>query len=174
MLAKIRHYVNLKTLKNIYYSIFNSHLTYGCQIWGQNLNQSLNRIQNKALRVICFENPTANSNKLYSELRILRYHDYVDFLNISFVYEYIKKQLPKAFDGIITYIAHRYNTRSNYKKLLQLPRVKSTKYGLKSIIYNSLTLWNKLTNENIISEQITKSKLKHQIYNFKINNYTQN
>ena len=82
--------------------------------------------------------------------------------------------LPKAFDGIITYVAHRYSTRSKSKKLLKVPRAKTTRYGLKSIIYNALTMWNKLINENIISEELTKSKLKHQIYNFKLSNYTQN
>ena len=77
-----------------------------------------------------------------------------------------------AFDGIITYVAHIYSARSKRKKLLKVPQAKTTKYGLKSIIYNALTMWNKLTNENIISEELTISKLKHQIYNFKLNNYT--
>ena len=55
MLAKIRHYVSLQTLKNIYYSIFHSHLTYGCQIWGQVLNSTLNITQNKALTSYLFQ-----------------------------------------------------------------------------------------------------------------------
>ena len=38
MLAKIRHYVPTNTLLNIYYSIFQSNLIYGCQVWGQNAN----------------------------------------------------------------------------------------------------------------------------------------
>ena len=34
ILAKSRHYVSSKQLKDIYYAIFPSHLTYGSQIWG--------------------------------------------------------------------------------------------------------------------------------------------
>ena len=35
MLSKIRHYVPKEELKSIYFAIFSSHMTYGCQIWGQ-------------------------------------------------------------------------------------------------------------------------------------------
>ena len=35
MLAKVRHYVTKDTLRSIYFGIFSSTLTYGCQIWGQ-------------------------------------------------------------------------------------------------------------------------------------------
>ena len=36
VLSKICHYVPKFLLKTIYYSIFNSHLIYACQVWGQN------------------------------------------------------------------------------------------------------------------------------------------
>ena len=51
MLAKIRHYINVKTLSMVYHGIFSSLLLYGSQIWGQS-NQSvskLKKLQNKAL-----------------------------------------------------------------------------------------------------------------------------
>ena len=38
ILSKSRHYVSPKILKNIYYVIFSSHVTYGSQIWGQSIN----------------------------------------------------------------------------------------------------------------------------------------
>ena len=37
MLAKARHFVPSKEIKNIYHAIFSSHLMYGCQIWAQNI-----------------------------------------------------------------------------------------------------------------------------------------
>ena len=35
LLLKIRNYVNIKTLRNIYYIIFDSHLTYSSIVWAQ-------------------------------------------------------------------------------------------------------------------------------------------
>ena len=36
LLSKVRYYVPKYLLKTIYHSIFNSHLIYACEIWGQN------------------------------------------------------------------------------------------------------------------------------------------
>ena len=49
MLCKARHYIPSEDLKTLYYAIFSSHLTYGCQIWGQltnSFNQSIFKLQN--------------------------------------------------------------------------------------------------------------------------------
>ena len=57
---------------------------------------------------------------------------------------------------------------------MKLPKVNTTKYGLKSITYNAITIWNKLLNENICSEESKRNKLKRLVYNFYLNNYTFN
>ena len=36
LLSKIRYFVKFPLLRTIYYAIFDTHLKYGCQIWGQN------------------------------------------------------------------------------------------------------------------------------------------
>ena len=38
LLLKIRNYVKIKTLRKIYFAIFNSHLTYSSIVWAQNTN----------------------------------------------------------------------------------------------------------------------------------------
>ena len=43
-LQKLRHFVPPKTLTSVYRAIFNSHLNYGNQIWGQKQNSIRNRI----------------------------------------------------------------------------------------------------------------------------------
>ena len=43
MLFKVREFVNIKTLKSIYYAIFDIHLNYTNLVWGQN-RYSMNRI----------------------------------------------------------------------------------------------------------------------------------
>ena len=53
MLAKIRHYINMKTLSMVYHGIFSSLLLYGSQIWGQ--ISKMEKLQNKALRIINFK-----------------------------------------------------------------------------------------------------------------------
>ena len=38
LLALSRHYLPLNILKQVYYAQFHSHLSYGCQVWGQSTN----------------------------------------------------------------------------------------------------------------------------------------
>ena len=43
-LAKLRPYVTSDLLKTIYYSVFDSHMRYDCQVWGQRKNRLLTQI----------------------------------------------------------------------------------------------------------------------------------
>ena len=66
LLLKIRNYVNMKTLRNIYCTIFNSHLTYSYIVWAQN-NNAVNRfiiLQTKALRIMNFKDQLFHSSSL--------------------------------------------------------------------------------------------------------------
>ena len=76
MLTKIRHYVNKNTLRSIYYGIFSSILTYGCQIWGQIQNKYVNRViklQDKAIRIINFAHFNASTKRLHYNSKNLKF-----------------------------------------------------------------------------------------------------
>ena len=45
LLAKIRHFTPKHLLKTLYFSLFNSNLIYGCQIWGQDQNEEFKKIK---------------------------------------------------------------------------------------------------------------------------------
>ena len=45
ILSKLRHFLPLPSLVTIYHALFSSHLTYGCQTWGQGQKVLLNKIQ---------------------------------------------------------------------------------------------------------------------------------
>ena len=46
ILANLRYYVSADTLKTIYYALFDSHMRYACQIWGQCHSKTFEMIQN--------------------------------------------------------------------------------------------------------------------------------
>ena len=65
ILAKLRHYVTSDLLKAIYYSVFDSHMRYACQVWGQSKSRLLIQIgkcQNKTLRLLSFKHFIKSSN----------------------------------------------------------------------------------------------------------------
>ena len=66
MLSKVRHYVQILEMKNVYHAIFEAHLRTGCQICFQyNTNaiqEKIEQLQKKALRVISFSDFRTHSS----------------------------------------------------------------------------------------------------------------
>ena len=64
--SMMRHYTPKPLLRTIYFSLFNSHLIYACQIWGQSKTELFNKIQklqDKARCIINFLQNTAPVSK---------------------------------------------------------------------------------------------------------------
>ena len=73
LLDKLRYYISADILKTIYYALFDSHMRYACQIWGQSHSKTFDMIQsaqNKALRIINFKQSMEPSEPLYQKLKI--------------------------------------------------------------------------------------------------------
>ena len=69
LLFKIRNFVNVNTLKTIYYAIFDSHINYANVIWAQIFN-AVNRVsvlQKEALRTISFQPRDCHSSPLFKK-----------------------------------------------------------------------------------------------------------
>ena len=118
MLCKARHYVPLHELISIYHAIFSSHLIYGCQIWGQVVNvhnETISKIQNKAMRILSFADFYSNSNPLYKNMNIIKIKDFVSMQNCLFVHDFLNKKLPECFDNYFktTHDIHSQGTRAS-------------------------------------------------------------
>ena len=142
MLKKIRHYVNLDTLKNIYHAIFGSLMQYGCQIWGQKINSHVKRIvklQNRAIRVINFKDYQHPADKLYKDSKILKFQDHISLLNYLFVNDSLIDNLPKSLCKQFNYVQqiHNHPTKNSVNHCIALPKSRTIDYGIHSIMVQS-------------------------------------
>ena len=148
MLSKVRHYVDKLTLRSLYFSIFSSHMSYCCQIWGQTGNCHINKIlslQRSALRIINFLPFRCDVSNYFLELNIISFVNLVKITNLLFVYDSLKNNLPSSVSNYFTLSSsiHSYNTRNVELGKLHVPRFNSTKFGKNSIKYQCITEWNK-------------------------------
>ena len=106
--------VNTKTLRNIYFVIFDSHLSYSCIVWAQNINtvRRLIVLQKKALRIMNFKDQLFHSSPLFSSYNILKFGDKITVENILFISKSISRQVPSIFNDWFTFSRnlHRYET----------------------------------------------------------------
>ena len=127
----MKRHVSSKQLKDIYYAIFSSHLTYGSQIWGQGINTYIDKIsiiQKNALRIISFSDP------LFKKLKI---KDNITLQNCLLVHDFINNKLPKSFKNTFNKLKdfHTLNTKNAMAGNVYIPFLKTS---LKSIYRKSI------------------------------------
>ena len=116
ILAKLRHHLPSDILKTVYYSLFNTHLRYACQVWGQSnsdIRIMVQRAQNKALRTINFKEERLPSSSLYTETKILNLTNIITLNNCMLVFDHLNGSLPVIFDDLFKCFKeqHSQNTR---------------------------------------------------------------
>ena len=115
MLCKIHHYVNETTLRSIYYAIFQSHLSYVCTAWGQNIkyNHQISILQRKAMRIIFFFDFNEHTIPLFSKAKVLKFIDFIQLENCIFVNKSVSGSLHPLFSQVYLFVngCHSYITR---------------------------------------------------------------
>ena len=85
----------------MYHSLVGSHLHYGAQLWGQTNTENINKIpvlQNQALRKTTVKMLHDSTNKIYKNLKILRFSDSVCMQNCLFMNQIEKNEkIAKSF-----------------------------------------------------------------------------
>ena len=90
MLSKLGINATFNILKTVYYSLFESHLQYGTQLWGQKNNDTITtfqKIQNCTLSKITFKNHHNCISCVYKECKILKFPDILNLQNCLFMYQ---------------------------------------------------------------------------------------
>lgn len=153
IISKLRHYVSTKTLINVYHALFNSHMQYGCQLWGLTENTVTKPIfilQKRALRLITFNGLQCPSSPLFSDLQILKVFDLVKCHNITFIHKYLNHRLPSDLQNFFSFKQleadgdDNQGTRGAALKLLFVPSYNTITYGIKSFSKIAISQWNSL------------------------------
>ena len=175
MLSKVRHYVPKDELKSIYYAIFSSHMTYGCQVWGQKSNSThvkqVSSLQDKALRIINFKPFRSSRNPIYKENKILKLEDFVKTQNCLMIHDYLHDTLPACFENYL-FKKNTIQTRSVRLGSLFVPGKNTTTFGLESISQQAIYNWNdtaKTHNKDL--GRLSRHELKTLLFNSSINKY---
>ena len=128
VLAKLRSFLDVKLLTNIYYSLVYSHLSYGVQVWGSACPSELlkiNTLQNKAARIMTgnryyqiYGEPTGplpSAGPLFKSLAILEFGDIFRLNIAAFIYLTLEEETPQNFHGWFQYgnDIHSHAVRSN-------------------------------------------------------------
>ena len=176
LLSKIRHYVPRYLLRTIYFAIFNSHLIYACEIWGQEqkntLFEKLIKLQEKALRTINFKNFDENANILFKDNKILKISDFISYKNTLLVRNSINRENLPIFNEMFTTLNTDHNHNKRARNLLDIPLSQTTHYGVNSIKTKPISSWNtvqRISNIDLLTCDL--NKFKQEIYDIYYPNF---
>ena len=105
ILSKLRYNVPIKTCRMVYFSIFHSHLIYGCNVWSLTTEENLRKIevlQRKCMRILNFAPFDAHTNPMFIDLKVIKVRDMFDLQHLKLAYNYFFNDLPGGIMNLIT------------------------------------------------------------------------
>ena len=110
LLFKIGKYVTLKTLRFIYFAIFD-YLSYCYRAWAQNVCtiQRILILQKKAVRSINFQPRNFHSSPLFKQNSILKFQDKICLGNILFVSKSLNNLSLSIFNTWFNFSSEQHN-----------------------------------------------------------------
>ena len=174
MLRYAKKYLPLDIVKNMYTSIVESHFRNCCSVWGccgETLLDKLQKLQNRAARIVTNSCYHASSLPLIGSLGWLTITEMIEFETATTVCkslhglapEYMRQMFTKLFENTSRSLR---NTNTD----LRIPRFFATSYGQRSFSYRGVTVWNKLSTEikNAPSLATFKNLLKQFLKNQRV------
>lgn len=167
ILAKMRHFVNYKSLLNLYYALFEAHLNYCLPVLGYIKREHIHRltmIQNKALKYIHFKTQRDSPTPLFLQSKILPINALVSLRHCILALDIMQNRAPKYFVNFVVKLGnnHLHGTRSTKLAYVLSNTVTYGSNNLKNSIARS---WNfvipKVAHFN--SDSISKNSLKNHI-----------
>ena len=152
IISRLRHYVSLKQLKELYYNLIYPYISYAIIAWGSTYKSHLQKIQvkqNHVIRLIFFATPygeeTASARPLMNLLNIHTVYNVYRLHVLNFIHSWHCGILPSIFDCMFKYAntVHNYNTRYASKQNLFKSKVR-TNTGKQTISFMAIDLWKDL------------------------------
>ena len=180
ILSKLRHFASVETCLQLYYAIFHSQLTYGCILWGLSSKSNIeiiSKLQKKCIIIMTSSDFNSHTNQLFIDLKLLKVNEIISSQQLKLIYEFNNNLLPSDLNDLFRFNTgiHKYPTRSANREQLCIPMIRTTNYGIKSIIYSGLLLWNQLLrNKLFIDQPKSVSSFKVAVKNNYLGSYSSN
>ena len=98
ILSKLCYFVPRDICIPVCYSLFYTHLIYGCLVWSYSRKSNIDRLiklQNRCIRVIDFSDFDSHTDPQYSELKLIKVNDIFSLSKLLFMFDFIKENIQK-------------------------------------------------------------------------------
>ena len=164
-LRRIKHLLPLSYLRNLYFTLIQSHLEYGITVWGNAHNKYLNKLivlQKKAIRIVNNVGYNEHTGPIFKSLRILKLRDLYQLNVARFMYKFTRHLLPSPLSNYFQmYRHHSYGTRQRDNPQAPKHRLSIT---TKSILNMGPKIWQMIPEELKNSQTLNRFKANFKFY----------
>ena len=168
---------NKRILLSLYFSIFQSHLTYGMCVWGNadfSLLQKLFLCQKRAIRIVADLEYRASTNKAFGELKLLKIDDLFKYNIAGVMWDHDHGILPTCFSNFFKNISdiHSYQSRSSAAhKLSENVIIHTKSHGESMLKFQGPKTLNELKNYSFYNLSKTKKRFQARYKEFLLDFY---
>ena len=153
LIAKMKPYCSKSVLRSLYFSLFQSHLSYGIAVWGGNITDNqlsrLDVLQNRILKLIFSspnDDPPTHASQIRKSFRIWTVEDQIRLEMTSLMWDYDHNLLPYNFKDFFwrSNLVHGYEIRSAVKGSLFYSKVNTTSFEITSFKHQGGKILNDL------------------------------
>jgi len=146
VIAKLSYYLPLNVTVNLNYALVHTHLLHALPVWASTCKTYLNklqRLQNKAKKIITITKIRERITPRYHQLDILKLDDLYKFETAKFMCLFSHNKQPDRYNNYFNYSsdASKYCTRQSNDGHIFLPRFTTTRTQ-RSIKFVGFKLWN--------------------------------
>ena len=154
-LKRIRPCIPMNTAILVYRALIQPHFDYCCPVWdglGETLNCKLQKLQNRAVRIITRSSYDTNAGMFLDTLHLDNLSLRRKKFKVGLVFKTLKGNTPSYLQDFFSIRGTGYNLRNSQMRL-DLPKPR-TNYLKRSFPYSGALLWNSLPQEIRIKASI--------------------
>ena len=150
MLRVVREFLPISLLSNLYKSLIQPHFDYCSSLWGNcgaGLKEKLQKLQNRAARIITKSGYEVRSSQILGDLNWLDLEARRKHQKSVLMYKIFQGDAPTCLQDLFknSNTVHQYNLRCSDSNLA-LPKP-NTEYLRRSLAFSGAALWNSIPKE---------------------------
>ena len=123
---KLRPFLPLNVMGNVYYSLIYSHIIYAIEVWGSAFKSELDKIlilQKRVMRLMSFNDvfpttpgPISSTDPIFVKLNCMKVEDIYKYQVSKFVFKCLNRTTPEQFHNWykLNHKIYGYSKRSNF------------------------------------------------------------
>ena len=166
-MRRTSHLVPLNVLRNLYYTLIYSRLTYANTAWGSAFNYTTRHIESLTSPAITLVTDQSYTNNLETSSKFIQFTGVYDYFVLSKMYRFICERKNEHFTLKIDnqIIANEHETRSRVNNKLVLPLYKKSKCH-NALNFRGIKLRN--TTPNAIKKSANLARFKKYLKRYSL------